>query len=89
MGADVNLQDNDKMTAMDYAIRYADTEMEQILSGADVQECQIHDIKDSYFDISDLGLAALNNDVDAVDGIIKKVCMFCLHLYCHKLSLSI
>ena len=75
MGADVQIQDNNNMSAMDYAIKYEDKEMEQILKG-----CLIHDKTYSknhdnnmYYKISDLGLAARDNDVDAVDDLIKKV----------------
>jgi hypothetical protein len=36
-------------------------------------ECQIHHQELMYYNISDLGVAALHNDVDAVDDLIIKV----------------
>ena len=36
-------------------------------------ECQIHDNYHIYYDITDLGVAALHNDVDAVDDLISEV----------------
>ena len=36
-------------------------------------ECQIYDKYHIYYDITDLGVAALHNDVDAVDDLISEV----------------
>ena len=78
-GADVNIRNNRNMAAMDYAV---DNAMKQILKGSgsgsasmatESPQCRIHDTKYPYSKISDLGLAALDNDVDAVDDLIMKV----------------
>ena len=79
MGADVDFKNARYMTALDYA-KY--DEMVQVLNGAgasvtdaniEEQECQIHEKEMDYYAISDLGLAVLENDVDAVDDLITKV----------------
>ena len=80
-GADVNIRNNRNMAAMDYAV---DNAMKQILKGSgsgsgsasmatESPQCRIHDTKYPYSKISDLGMAALDNDVDAVDDLIMKV----------------
>ena len=79
MGSDIHVQDIYNMTALDYAIKYQDTDLKKILKAAgtvvatDEQECEVHDEKYPYYDISDLGIAALYNDVDAADDLIMKV----------------
>ena len=68
-------------------MEYADQTMKHILNGnrtfvsAAKSECQIHDkifahhgkYYVTYHEISDLGIAALNNDVDSLDDLIIKV----------------
>ena len=77
MGANILVRDSDNMTALDYAMQFEDIEMEQILNSTDAnQECQIYGTKYHYSFISDLGLAALDNDFGAVDDLIKKVSSF-------------
>ena len=36
-------------------------------------ECKIHEQEFIFYNISDLGIAALDNGLDAVDGLISKV----------------
>ena len=46
---------------------------------ATVQACEIHEQVQMFHTISDLGIAALKNDVEASDGLLFNKVLYFLH----------
>ena len=46
---------------------------------ATVQACEIYEQVQSFHNISELGIAALKNDVDAFEGLIFNKVLYFLH----------
>ena len=51
-------------------------------------ECKIHEQEFIYYNISDLGIAALDNDLDAVDDLISKV-VYPQFIFCNDKEINL
>ena len=51
-------------------------------------ECKIHEQEFIFYNISDLGIAALDNDLDAVDDLISKV-VYPQFIFCNDKEINL